>query len=189
MSLILVTDSIGPAVSLDDIRDHLRILENDRDSDLLSLMSAVERHIENYLGRTLITKTYKLNLDRFCNPIYIPRPPLVSVESVKYIDTDGTQQTLASSVYTVDAGSTPGKIHLAYNESWPDHRVINNAVEINFTAGYGSTPATVPEPIKHAIKLLVGYYNENTEQGGPINLYNLAFGVEELCAPYRLTPI
>lgn len=189
MSVVLITDSQGPAISLEDVKDHLRITEDDRDSDLLLLIYAAENHIENYLGRSLINKGYRLKLDCFKQTIEIPKPPLVSVESIKYIDSDGNQQTVTASDYIVDADATPGRVVPAYGLSWPSARSIINAVEIEYTAGYGTTPDDIPDAIKHALKLLIGHFNENTEQTTVVSMSDISFGVESLCAPYRITPI
>ena len=84
--------------------------------------------------------------------------------SVVYIDTDGATQTVSSSVYDVDIDQEPGRLRLAYSESWPsDRRSTPNSVIIRFVAGYGDADA-VPETIKAAIKLLVGHLYEHRVQ-------------------------
>jgi uncharacterized phiE125 gp8 family phage protein len=48
--------------------------------------------------------------------------------------------------------------------AWPTSSLFNvNPITITFTAGYGSTPSAVPEPIRNAIISLVGQYYENRE--------------------------
>ena len=93
----------------------------------------------------------------------MPRPPLSSVTSLKYIDTAGTQQTWSSANYIVDTSCEPGKIRLAYDVSWPDIREQYNGVEIIFVAGYGASGSSVPEVVKHSIRFKVAHWYEMRE--------------------------
>ncbi len=118
----------------------------------------------------------------------MPRPPLISVSSIKYLDLDGTETTVATSVYRVDADSEPGRITLDYNQTWPtDKRDVTNSVIIEHTAGYGASTSAVPEDIRHAILMLIGHWYENREAllvgtiAKPIEM-----GVEALLSPYRM---
>ena len=95
--------------------------------------------------------------------IFLPMSPLVSVDSIKYIDIDGVQQTLANTEYLVDAVSEPARITPAYGKSWPSIRNQAAAVEVSFTCGYGSASA-VPEGIKAWIKIRVGSLYEFREE-------------------------
>lgn len=91
----------------------------------------------------------------------IDLPPLQTVDSIKYIDTAGVQQTLAPSAYKVVPG-IPTRVVPAYGATWPDARNEPGAIEITFTGGYGSADA-VPPPIKAWILLQVGAMFENRE--------------------------
>jgi uncharacterized phiE125 gp8 family phage protein len=90
-------------------------------------------------------------------------PPLQSVESIKYIDTDGVQQTLAPTTYKVDCASTMGRIAPAYGTSWPVTRNEISAVEVSFTSGYG-TPAKVPRGIKNWMLIRIATLYANREE-------------------------
>lgn len=95
--------------------------------------------------------------------IFLPKPPLVSVNSIKYIDTNGVQQTMDPSLYLVDTVSEPGRITPAYGQTWPTIREQANAVEVNFTCGYGAA-AAVPEGIKRWMKIRVATIYNNREE-------------------------
>jgi uncharacterized phiE125 gp8 family phage protein len=79
--------------------------------------------------------------------IKLGRPPLQSVTSIKYIDEDGVQQTLDSSLYTVDKDSEPGWVFPAPGQSWPSTKAIQNAVRVRYVAGYGAA-SDVPSALK-----------------------------------------
>lgn len=90
-------------------------------------------------------------------------PPLQSVESITYIDTDGVTQTLAPTAYKVDVASTMGRIVPAYGTTWPMARNEINAVEVSFTSGYGD-PVDVPRGIKNWMLIRIGTLYANREE-------------------------
>jgi uncharacterized phiE125 gp8 family phage protein len=149
-------------VSLDEIKEHCRITGNSEDSSLYGWIGEAVETIEQRADRTLCTTTRLLTLDAFPRTILLPRPPLVSVSSIKYLDATGVQRTLAADQYRVDAVSTPGRIVPGYGLSWPVTLGVINAIEVEYVCGYG-TPARVPHQAKSAIRLMVAYRNEFRE--------------------------
>lgn len=119
--------------------------------------------------------------------IVLPFPPLVSVDSVKYIDQNGEQQILAATEYKVDGITEPARLVPAYGKSWPGTRNEINAVLIDFTCGYGS-PADVPAGIKRWMLLRIGALYENREElvvAQRVVVSELPF-VDGLLDPYRV---
>ncbi|HEG43239.1 MAG TPA: hypothetical protein ENH94_04230 [Phycisphaerales bacterium] len=160
---------------------------------ILSLIIAARQYCEMFSRRAYITQTITGKLDRFANPpfhfrnmIILPNPNLQTVSSVKYIDTEGVQQTLDASVYDVDATSTPGRITLAYSQSWPSLRGEHHAVEIIFVTGYGDAATDVPSRIIQAIKLLAGEWYREREATGVVNLNEIPNGVNSLLSTDRV---
>ncbi len=158
----LITAPTEDPVSVLDARTHCRVTGVHDDALLSSLVKAATEHAETFTERRFVTQTWEVKLDCFPDEIFLPYPPLSSVVEIRYIDTDGVEQTLSSSVYTVDTDSTPGRVYLAYDQSWPTIRSQPHAVTVKFIAGYGGASA-VPHTIKAAIKLLVGHLYENRE--------------------------
>ena len=149
------------------------------------LIVAARKRAETYTGRALITQTLVLNLDRFpCGPIVIPRPPLQSVSSIKYIDDSGVQQTLSTSLYRVVLTREPAIVEPAYGETWPATRTLSDAVEVEFVAGYGDDADAVPANIKHAITMMVGEWLEYRE--GVANVREIPNSVKFLLNGERL---
>lgn len=176
MPLELITPPEGHVLDIDDVRTWLRIdtsgspSAHSHDAMITGLMAAADDWLDGkdgILGRALLTQTWNLHLDAFpgggggeylqdrrrSDRIRIPLPPLQSVDSVTYIDTAGTTQTLATSKYRVGKGE-PGFIEPSYGESWPTTRMVADAVTIRFTAGYGAR-AAVPQVLKDALKMHV----------------------------------
>lgn len=126
--------SVEP-VSRTEMKLHLRVDTTDDDTLIDALTAAAREWCEVYEGRSYMAQTITAYMDAL-GDVSLPRPPLVSVDSVKYYDTSGVQQTLGTSVYSVDVFREPGMVYLAYNQSWPTTRLIPNAVEIIYKAGY-----------------------------------------------------
>lgn len=114
-------------------------------------------------------------------------PTLQSVESIKYIDGDGVQQTLDPTQYKVDPASIMGRIVPAYGTSWPATRAEISAVEVSFTSGYGAA-AAVPRSIKNWMLIMIGTLYENREAVAILSrgkVEPLPF-VDRILDPYRV---
>lgn len=156
------------------------------DPHLTGLIKTARHWTEEYLRRSLIEQTHDWSLDAFPVEFAVPRPPLISVTSVTYVDTAGASQTLSASIYRVDTAAEPGRITPAYGEAWPSVREVTNAVIVRFKAGYGTAASAVPEPIRQAMLLLIGEMHERREQAlVGTSIVSVPFGVKELLSPYR----
>lgn len=197
MALVLVTAPAEEPVSLPEAKLFLR-QDGDADDTLIeSFIRAARQHIDGrdgWLGRALVTQTWDLVLDAFptwydsmVGPVItVPLAPLVSVTSITYTDSNGTPTVLASTEYTVDTKTHPGRIVPAYGKVWPSTRYsIPNAVTVRFVAGYGAAD-DVPEGIRFAIKALVAHWYEQREAASPGGLVEVPMHVQNLLAPYRL---
>jgi uncharacterized phiE125 gp8 family phage protein len=161
--LSLVTKATDMPVKLNEAKTHLRVLHDDDDVYIDGLIASATDFVENYLrGRVLAKKTYDYYVDAFPETIRLPKAPVQAISSIKYLDSNGDQQTLASSSYTSDLISQPARIIPAYGLSWPETRSIINSVVVRFDAGYASV-ADVPKNIVTAIKILVGEWYNNRE--------------------------
>lgn len=179
-------------VTLGEAKTHLRVETGDDDAYISSLVSAARMHVESLTQRALITQTLKLTLDHFTGwrgVIYFPRSPIQSVSAVTYTDTVGNSQTLSPTIYRVDTASIVPRIMPAFGQVWPVVLPQLNSVEITFIAGYGDA-STVPEPIKQAIKLIIGtlYEHRETVVVGD-RCEKLPDAAEYLLGPYRVATV
>lgn len=172
-------------LSCDEARAHLRVDVHDEDDlTITPLIKAARNYCEKVLDRALITQTWKLYLDAFPSMIELRKPPIQSVSGITYTDNDGATQTLSTSIYSVDSKSEPGRITLAYNQVFPTYRAIENSIVVTFVAGYGADGTYVPEPIKHAMKFLIGHWYRNREAVTPGSYQNIPQAVDALLASY-----
>lgn len=144
---------------------HLKLLSVDADTSafLTLLILRAAQSFEEATRRAIMEQTWTLYLDEFpdSDTIQIPRPPLVSVESVKYYDSDGVLQTLDSSKYRVHKVGVFGEVEII--DSWPATQSRRNAVEIAFTAGYSDDPAALPPLLVQGLLFIIAHWYLNRE--------------------------
>ena len=161
-------------MSLRQVHQHLRLFTEygqHPDDDLIELyISAATGAAEDYLQRYLTQRTLRLKRDDFPTEnqdgvtiITLPVYPVLSVDSITYVDLAGATQTLTG--YEVDSDSVPARIRVLEP---PDVKDGLSGLTINVTVGYasGDSPATadlIPAQIKQAILLMVGQLYEHRE--------------------------
>lgn len=210
MALVLTTPPAVEPVTIGDLR--LWGLPDASESDqlLLGMALAARQWCETYTRRAFITQTWALYLDIFpgyidqkltggafsspfasgSNPLLIgiryaiilPLPPVQSIASFTYLNTNETPVTMNSGTdYIADFLSNPARVTPPFSQMWPVAQVIINAVKVQFVAGYGATGAAVPEGIKTAIKMLTTHwYRKRLPDDNDI-----PYSVKTLLAPYR----
>ncbi len=149
-----------------EAKEHLRVDESADDLLIARLILAARQDLDGREGRlmgvALMTQTWDLYLDAFpMNEICLPLRPLQEIVSIKYDDTNGTEQTVSSTDYIVDIASYRGRVVLAPGKSWPAARDAINSVRVRFKAGYGNTPEAVPAIYRQAMLLLIGHLYEH----------------------------
>lgn len=196
-----------------DVTRHLRIdpADGTEIAYLNRLIKAARRYAENATGRFFIDQTWDLLLPpaqggfyrRECGfllspeEIRIPRAPVKSsggIVSVKYLDTDGNQQTLAAGTgYVAAVRGETAIVAPPYSVSWPSVRWWidangNYPVEVRFTAGYGADGTAVPENFLQAMLLLIGHWYENREEAADVAITKIPMAAEDLLMQDRFHP-
>lgn len=119
--------------------------------------------------------------------IVLPKSPAIAISTVKYLDADGSLQTLSSAVYRL-ALSTESYSVLIFDDS-ANLPVVKpareDAVRIQFTAGYGDA-TVVPESIKCAIRLFAGELYNKREESSTGNYLSNTLGIDRLLSFYRV---
>lgn len=153
--LKLLTPPVADPVSVEKAKRRLRIDGPDEEADLADMIAECTATAEAECGRAFMLQRLALYLDEFpCGAdlaIRLPRPPLIAVESVRYVDGAGDWQTLAASAYAVSTGEEPGRIVPAAGETWPATFDQPGAVEVIYSAGYGATAADLPAVVRGAV--------------------------------------
>lgn len=179
-------------ISTSEMKAHLRVDFSDEDTYIDTLITTARKYCESYTNRVFITQTWRQNLDCFPDVIKLKVNPVVSLTSLKYYDTNESQQTLtdSSANFQKDFLSDTATIHEGLTNAWPSIGSTINPIEIITVCGYGAASA-VPADIKHAIKLMVSHLYENREMvnvvvGGLAMQIEMPNAVKNLLAPYRI---
>jgi uncharacterized phiE125 gp8 family phage protein len=144
--LKIVTAPSAEPTTVAEAKAHAVVDFDDDDTLIGALVSAARAHGEALTGRSWAEQTLEVVLDDF--PVWeieLPRGPVTSVTSIKYIDIDGDEQTLeVGTDYTVDIDSVIARIvPVTY---WPVSKQTINAVRVRYVAGW--TADTIPAAIK-----------------------------------------
>lgn len=182
----VVTAPVSEPISLSKAKDHLRIDHSEEDNYILSLIGSAREYAENFTRRALMTKTVDFKLDSFpTDLIEVSQPPLQSITSISYIDTNGVTQTWDSSNYIVDSTSQPARITPAYGQVFPSTRCQINSITIRAVIGYGDT-GDIPNQIIQGMLQLIGHlyeHRESVDLGRPLN--EVPMTTKYLLEPYR----
>lgn len=185
--LQLIEKSSQPAITLDELKVHLRREDTtDDDGYITACAQAATDWAERFTGLALVDQTWDLFLDDFpSGAIYLKRLPIIEVVDAFYRDTT----EISFSTYLFDASA--GRIFLAANALWPTTDGAMNAVRIRFRAGYidlaGSPTGEVPFAIKAAIKIYAATLYAQREDDPPAALsVKTPWGAEALLRNYRV---
>lgn len=178
-------------MTLNELKAHLRISHSDDDALIQGWINDAVNQAEKYTDTIIKQRSITKKFEKF-GTLYLPTP-LISVDVITYLDTDGVTQTLystssspqvSSSVFQVvgvwSGGDPTPRPYLteAYGQSWPDERQVPESVQVTVTAGY--TDAQIPDDIRAAVYLFVGHRYENRESTMPgVSIMTIPFGFRE----------
>lgn len=189
MRIKLITAPATLPVTIDEVASHIRVSDDpDETYYLTSLIDSAAAYIDGVygMGFCMMPQTLELMIDQFTNTIKIPVYPVSSVVSIKYIDTEGTEQTLEESKYTLNSYGNMPTVAPSYNEQWPSTRNISGAVKIQFIAGFSA----LPQDLKHAVLLLVGHWYDNREAATSSGTFSeTPFAVKAILNKYAVAGI
>lgn len=150
MGLTLVSPPAVEAVTLAEVKTHLRVSGTSQDAELTSYIRSAARFVERQIERSLTTRTLKLTLDSFSDAIHLPFGPVQSITSVQYVDTAGLTQTVSPTDYTLDNASSRHWLVRNSEADWPAMLDAVNVLSITYVAGT-ATLAPEFEDLKPAI--------------------------------------
>lgn len=186
----VTVDPTDTAISLDEVKSHLKITATSENTYLTNLISVATEMVQNYTGQVLMESTMQLSLPYFVNRIDIQRVPVTEVIAVLYYDSNNSATTLSASnfISTLTMSSTDSPIATTIvatdDFSYPDTYPRMDAVVIQFKAGY-TNAASVPMAIKQAMLLIIGQlYLNRTDM-----VYKMPVLSEYLLNPYRIATV
>ena len=206
--LYRLVETSPPAIeplTLAEVKNFLRVDQTNDDALITALITAARLFCEGNTGRSLITRSYSLFLDRWpgvkfahrfrperrripialetCS-VVLPHPPLISVAQINIYAADNSSTVFTSDNYFVDSAGVPGRVVLTQGAVPPLPGRIANGVEIQFTTGYGTTEDTVPALLRQGMLQVIAHLYEH--RGDSPDQALLASGAAAIFQPYRL---
>jgi len=206
MPLIQTTPPAFEPITLAEARLHLRLDSSMTDDDTLvtMLISAARCYAEMLTGRSFISQGWRLVLDSFPGPsligvpygtpyslpghaILLERGSVQAVTSITYLDMSGAVQTMPPTDWVADTSGALARVTPVFGKIWPIPMPQIGSVQVNYTAGYGDTAASVPEGIRQWILLRVNTLYEHREEVEVVRgqIAPMPF-VDGLLDPYRI---
>lgn len=146
-----VTGTVNP-ISIEDVRSFIRMSDPGEDAVIAALMETAIARVEDTANIALRKFSFRAVFTAWglSEVIALPRPPLVSVDSVTLLDGAGnttiTGWVASPFLWPGTLSPPPG--------GWPAYET-GKALQVDFTAGPSNVYADVPQQAKDAILLLV----------------------------------
>ncbi|MCF3642632.1 phage head-tail connector protein [Rhizobium sp. TRM95111] len=173
-------------IALAAAKAHLRLDTSDEDELVSDLLRSARTHLERETGLALISRSFRLYLDRWPDGrvIQIARGPVQTIENVTVYDGNGMPLDVALTGFVLDGTARPARLVLADR---PAPGQAANGIEIDFTAGFGDSGVDVPDTLKRAMLIHValmfelrGAVDRGEQPAG------VPAGYDRLVAPWRL---
>ena len=188
----LVTAPATDAIDIEDVKGHLRIAHDTEDAQIalyLGTAIALLDGRDGWLSSGMITQDWRVSVskqDRF-GRIFAPLKPAQEVLSMGYYDRDDAAQALALDDYRTIVTDDYAYVEPKTGNKWPsDISSRPDAIFVTWRIGYGDDAASVPNPIKLAISLLVGHFFEHREATTTLrDIKDAPITVQHLIANYK----
>lgn len=194
-SFQLTVPPAAEPVSLAEAKLQARIDGDADDALVAGLISAARQWAEASTGRAFIHQTWQMWLDRWPDDggfVSLPRPPLVSVSSIRVFDDSDSAVVWPVEAYFVDSARQPGRVVVRTGASLPIPGRAANGICIEYVAGYGTDSDDVPEMLRTAIRQLVTHWYEHRGEawtGAGVGTGPVPLVIQALLDPFRVRQI
>lgn len=158
----VIADSSFEPFTLSEAKVILRVDFTADDDLITSIIKQCRYRAEQYTGIAITLKTVLQRFNAFSEIMQLGLGNPNGVNSIKYLDVAGDEQTLPTTVYGFDAYVIPGEVYRRPNAQWPDVLNDRGVVRIEYGAGWADA-ASIPADIKGAISLMISDAYEKRE--------------------------
>lgn len=171
---VTISDPAHEPIELEAAKRFLRIDGNAQDEDVLLLVSAARRDLEQTTGQRLIEQTVRFHADRFSDLDRLSVGPVLSIVEISYgAGAEKTSLDLASVTLTglgLERGIRP-----VPGYAWPAR--VRGPIVVDLKVGYGPTEASVPDNLRHAIFALIrGKFDDRVVDIAPLIVNDRIYG-------------
>ncbi len=164
---VLVTPPTNLVVTLPEAKLAIKVDHDDEDSEIADAITDAISEIDGaggILHRALINQEWLEQGPCFPPDILVlALKPVSVITHIKYFDDADAIQTLSASLYNLHSRAPAAYVKLIDGESWPTTFRRDDAIEVQYIAGYGPVSSDVPGTLRRAIKLAIGHYYANRE--------------------------
>lgn len=187
-ALELLEAPAATPISLSEVKAQLRIEHEDDDLLLVRLIKVATAYtdVQGALGHAMISQKWGQWITSTPEQsVKLTLGPVISVDAVKYYDTDGNLQTDTLSNYEIYGTQFAKTIGPKEGFNWPVAEDRSDAIRIEYTIGYGTSSSDVPDTLRHAMMMLIGHWYENRETTMMDELSNIPYGFDALMDMHR----
>lgn len=188
---VIVTASVGNLSAGVD--------SGDEDAYVGFLIDAVTEVIEARTGCMVMQRTFRQFWDEWpdCDDdedeIELGIYPVISVQAVKYYDTNDQLQSFSDYILDAEDIKLPARIVKKFGFMFPPLSLQRpNVVYVDFTAGYSATAANIPKKLRQCILFLVAHWYANREpviSGTAVLSNKVPFTFETVLSSFRLLKV
>ena len=186
MSSMLLTPPAIEPWTLTEAKGFLRIEHDDDDAVITSLIAAARGQIESQTRRGLIAQTWRIARDAWPDDgrIALRIGPLRSVVAARVFDAAGNASAIDVGRFVIDKTSD-----VIASPAWslPQPGRAVAGIELDVEIGFGTTAASVPPVLRHAVRSMVAHWYDNRGLiaiGG--NVAMMPGSVHAMVASYRV---
>lgn len=184
LDLRVITPPATEPIDVAAIKQHLHVDHAYDDAYLAALITAARQYIEQTTNVLLAQHTLEWRLDAWPLMLFMPRTPTRSITSVVVVDDQGAQTTIPASAYTLRTGTHPERLLFEPGAAPTVTLAETEGVRVQFVAGYQA--ADIPQPLVHALRVLVATWYATREAVGDGGQRELPFTVSALLSSYAL---
>ncbi|WP_395877431.1 head-tail connector protein [Ehrlichia muris] len=174
-SMLCITRKTVPTslpITLSEVKSFLRINNNQDDILINNLITMASEYAQWYIEKSLMKQTWEISCSSYIpGKIQLLFNPIIKVNYVKTIHTNGSEEFIDQKYYHVDTLLS----YISFNK-----QIHGDRIEILYEAGYTDN-ALIPAQIRHGIlhHVAISYKNRESE-----NINNLTF-IKNIYSPFR----
>lgn len=184
---VTLTQPAAEPVTIDEVKEFLVIEAEDvlYDQLLARFITSARMQAEAVTGTRLVQQTVRIGASEWFDLEVLPIGPVLSVTSIAYDDTTGTEQLLAAEDWELFGAGLSNGIRRSIGAAWPAALRRQDAIRVTLEVGYDA----VPEPVATAILIMIAdlYAQRESFVVGTIAAkVPTSMQVEALLANYRI---
>lgn len=188
----LETANAHSPITAADLKAHLNIDASDDDTIMEGFINAAVKRWESDTNSPVMQSVWEVVYNHWpADGFVLPLGPMVSIDSIKYLDADGAEQTQTASTYTLMKQGMAPRVMLNMGQSAPVIANRENAVTLTVTAGYAvdnsaDELAKIPADIVVALKILAAHFYENRNMLSAMQMYEVPASYQCIAQSYQV---